>query len=112
MAREIPGGLGPNVKIINQSSSCANNDLTGRRASSGRQWLVRNCTFNDIEGIPISDGDTPVHMAEVALDHIESAQAVHQDDSGGTKKRDTKSWHRVLGVGSIRGRKLERILLV
>jgi hypothetical protein len=56
-----------------------------------------NCTFN-IESIPICDGGTPIHVTEVASDHIDIA--VYQDDSSGVPniKQSESSWHRVSGA--------------
>ena len=61
------------------------------------ELLFGNCTFN-IESIPVCDGDTPIHVAEVALDHINIA--VIQDDRSGVpnRKEPESSWHRVNGA--------------
>jgi hypothetical protein len=60
-----------------------------------------NSTFN-IESIPICDGCTPIHVMEVALDHIEVAASVHQDNSSGVPNLNTEqpesSWHLVSGA--------------
>ena len=59
--------------------------------------MFGNCTFN-IESIPVCDGGTPIHVTEVALDHIDVA--VHHDDSSGVPntKQPEGSWHCVNGA--------------
>ena len=61
--------------------------------------MFGNFTFN-IEGIPICDGGTPIHVTKVAVDHIDVA--VHHDDSSGgpNTKQPEVSWHRVSGATS------------
>ena len=95
---EIPGGLALIVTIKNQCFRCFKTLIMTLR--SGRQRFPGNCTFNDIKSIPSCVGSTPTHVVEVALDHIEIAQAVHQDDSGMSSgvpntKQPESSWHRV-----------------
>ena len=90
----IPWGLALNVTVMNQCSRCANDDLTGGRC--GWRRLFGNCTFKiDIESIPIYHGGAPIIVTKVALDHIEVAQAVHQDDGSGMPKTKHQGslWH-------------------
>lgn len=75
-------------------ASRSSNDLTERR---GGQRLSGNCTFKfDVESIPISDGDTPIHVTKVALNHVEVA--VDQEDSSCVPNTNQleRSWHIVI----------------
>ena len=87
-------------KISTLDASRTNKDLTfvaDDERHGGRQLLFGNCTFN-IESIPVCDGGTPIHVTEVALDHIDVA--VHQDDSSfvPNTEQPESSWHSVSGA--------------
>ena len=87
-------------KISTLDASRTNKDLTfvaDDERRGGRQLLFGNCTFN-IESILVCDGGTPIHVTEVALDHIDVA--VHQDDSSfvPNTEQPESSWHSVSGA--------------
>ena len=98
---EIPWWLALNetfkISALDVSRTNKDHTVADDERRGGRELLFGNCAFN-IESIPVCDGGTPVHVTEVALDHINIA--IHQDDSScvPNRKQPESSWHRVSGA--------------